>query len=95
MSSASTPCQSDCRPLAGSNAPSILPLEQQRALAEVSVASVLALGFKSGIFHVEGKFTSTHGAQLIEVSCALFFSSHPLQSVAKGAAGLPPQPFQG
>lgn len=50
--------------------PSLLPKEQQVALKELSVASVKALGFTSGVFHVECKYTST-GPQLIEVNARM------------------------
>merc|ERR1711953_590192 len=50
--------------------PSILPKEQQVALKDLSVKSVQALGFTSGVFHVECKFTSS-GPQLIEVNARM------------------------
>lgn len=50
--------------------PSLLPKDKQRELRELSVASVKALGFTSGAFHVECKYTST-GPQLIEVNCRM------------------------
>lgn len=51
-------------------APSLLPKEQQVSLKELSVSSVKALGFTSGVFHVECKYTST-GPQLIEVNARM------------------------
>lgn len=54
----------------GSNGPSTLPLWQQRELSEVAVGSVHALGFTTGVFHVELKQTS-RGARLIEVNCRM------------------------
>ena len=54
----------------GSNSPSILPSYQQRELLELSVKTVEALGFISGVFHVEGKYTS-RGPRLIEVNCRM------------------------
>lgn len=50
--------------------PSLLPLEQQRSLKDLAVKSVEALGFSSGVFHVECKATST-GPQLIEVNARM------------------------
>eukprot|EP00931_Biecheleriopsis_adriatica_P003086 TRINITY_DN10437_c0_g1_i2.p1 TRINITY_DN10437_c0_g1~~TRINITY_DN10437_c0_g1_i2.p1 ORF type:complete len:625 (+),score=118.02 TRINITY_DN10437_c0_g1_i2:69-1943(+) len=50
--------------------PSLLPRDQQVALKELSIASVKALGFSSGVFHVECKYTST-GPQLIEVNARM------------------------
>jgi len=50
--------------------PSILPKEQQVALKELAVGAVKALGFTSGVFHVECKYTST-GPQLIEVNARM------------------------
>lgn len=54
----------------GSNCPSILPRQQQRELLELGVNSVQALGFTSGVFHVECKYTS-RGARLIEVNARM------------------------
>jgi biotin carboxylase len=54
----------------GSNTPSILPGSQQRELLDLAVRSVQALGFVSGVFHVECKYTS-RGARLIEVNCRM------------------------
>ncbi|KFM27308.1 Carnosine synthase 1 [Auxenochlorella protothecoides] len=54
----------------GSNSPSILPSAQQRELLELGVASVKALGFDMGVFHVECKYTS-RGPRLIEVNCRM------------------------
>jgi len=51
-------------------APSMIPKEQQRQLRDLSVSIVKAMGFTSGVFHVEGKYTST-GPQLIEVNCRM------------------------
>ena len=53
---------------AGSNCPSILPMAQQRELCQISVAAVKCMGFTVGVFHVECKYTSANGPQLIEVS---------------------------
>lgn len=50
----------------GSNCPSELPHDQQKALCDLSVAAAKCLGFQMGALHVECKFTST-GPQLIEV----------------------------
>lgn len=50
--------------------PSLLPKEKQRELKELSVGSVKALGFTSGVFHVECKYTSS-GPQLIEVNARM------------------------
>lgn len=54
----------------GSNAPSILPNYQQREMLDLGVQSVQCLGFVSGVFHVECKYTS-RGARLIEVNCRM------------------------
>lgn len=50
--------------------PSLLPKDQQRDLKELAIASVKALGFTAGVFHVECKYTST-GPQLIEVNARM------------------------
>jgi len=50
--------------------PSLLPKDHQRQLKELAISSVKALGFTSGVFHVECKMTST-GPQLIEVNARM------------------------
>jgi carnosine synthase len=50
--------------------PSLLPKEQQAALKDLAVKSVEAIGFTSGVFHVECKMTST-GPHLIEVNARM------------------------
>jgi len=50
--------------------PSLIAKDQQRELKELAVASVKALGFSCGVFHVECKYTST-GPQLIEVNARM------------------------
>jgi carnosine synthase len=54
----------------GSNCPSILPVQRQRELIDLAVASVKVLGFKLGVFHVELKATS-RGPRLIEVNARM------------------------
>ena len=44
-----------------------MPIHQQRELCQLSVAAVKCMGFTVGVFHVECKYTSTNGPQLIEV----------------------------
>ena len=50
--------------------PSLLPQDQQRELKTLAVQSLEALGFSSGVFHVECKYTTT-GPQLIEVNARM------------------------
>eukprot|EP00927_Polykrikos_kofoidii_P002531 TRINITY_DN1100_c0_g1_i9.p1 TRINITY_DN1100_c0_g1~~TRINITY_DN1100_c0_g1_i9.p1 ORF type:complete len:597 (-),score=98.51 TRINITY_DN1100_c0_g1_i9:216-2006(-) len=50
--------------------PSAIPVQQQRELKELAIKSVEALGFWSGVFHVELKYTSS-GPQLIEVNARM------------------------
>merc|ERR1712039_674489 len=50
--------------------PSLLSKDDQTKLKELSVNCVKALGFTSGIFHVECKLTSS-GPQLIEVNARM------------------------
>lgn len=50
--------------------PSLLSRDKQVGLKELSIASVKALGFTSGVFHVECKYTSS-GPQLIEVNARM------------------------
>lgn len=54
----------------GSNCPSILPVSQQEEMKKLAAQSCLALGLKTGVFHVEAKYTS-HGPRLIEVNCRM------------------------
>ena len=51
--------------------PSLLPRKKQVELRELAVSSVKALGFQDGIFHVELKYTTQHGPQLIEVNARM------------------------
>lgn len=50
--------------------PSLQPKQEQAAVKDLAVKSVEALGFDSGVFHVECKFTS-NGPQLIEVNARM------------------------
>mmetsp|Transcript_51644 Transcript_51644/g.109731 ORF Transcript_51644/g.109731 Transcript_51644/m.109731 type:complete len:631 (+) Transcript_51644:91-1983(+) len=50
--------------------PSLLPKSEQKQLQDLGVECVKALGFTSGVFHVECKMTST-GPQLIEVNARM------------------------
>jgi len=50
--------------------PSLLPLQKQRELKDFAIRSIAALGFDSGVFHTECKYTST-GPQLIEVNARM------------------------
>jgi hypothetical protein len=72
----------------GSNCPSILGLAQQRELCALSVAAVKCMGFTVGAFHVECKFTSKNGAQLIEVDLpSLLACLHPPKALSCSRAG--------
>eukprot|EP00933_Yihiella_yeosuensis_P032052 TRINITY_DN25639_c0_g1_i1.p1 TRINITY_DN25639_c0_g1~~TRINITY_DN25639_c0_g1_i1.p1 ORF type:complete len:530 (+),score=96.62 TRINITY_DN25639_c0_g1_i1:34-1590(+) len=51
--------------------PSLLQRQKQVALKELAISSVKALGFEDGIFHVECKYTSSNGPQLIEVNARM------------------------
>ena len=59
----------------GSNCPSILPHDQQKALCDLAVAAAKCLGFQMGVLHTELKFTS-HGPQLIEVTPQMDLQLH-------------------
>lgn len=50
--------------------PSLLALHKQRELKDFAIRCVTALGFESGVFHVECRYTST-GPQLIEVNARM------------------------
>jgi len=51
--------------------PSLLHRTKQVELRELAVSSVKAVGFEDGIFHVECKYTTSHGPQLIEVNARM------------------------
>jgi len=51
--------------------PSLLSKQQQTELKELAINSVKVLGFTTGVFHVELKYTSNTGPQLIEVNARL------------------------
>jgi len=50
--------------------PSLLPKDQQAILKDLAIKSVEAIGFTSGVFHVECKMTS-NGPHLIEVNARM------------------------
>jgi len=50
--------------------PSLLPKDKQVALRDLAVQCIKSLGFTSGVFHVECKYTS-HGPHLIEVNARM------------------------
>lgn len=50
--------------------PSLQPKQEQTAVKDLAIKSVEALGFDSGVFHVECKLTSS-GPQLIEVNARM------------------------
>merc|ERR1712232_65962 len=54
----------------GGVCPSLLPKGKQDEIRELAVQSTKAVGFTSGVFHVELKYTST-GPQLIEVNARM------------------------
>ena len=54
----------------GTNCPSTYDPDKQRELIKLSVESTLALGFTSGCFHVECRYTS-RGPRLIEVNARM------------------------
>ncbi|KAF4657504.1 Carnosine synthase 1 [Perkinsus olseni] len=64
--------------------PSMLPKDQVEGLRKMAVDSVLAMGFSSGVFHVEGKYTSK-GPRLIEVNARLGGGPvHMMNKIANG-----------
>ena len=52
----------------GACTPSILPQSKQDELVETSIKMLKALGLTSGVMHVELKYTTQNGPQLIEVN---------------------------
>ncbi|EEQ98795.1 conserved hypothetical protein [Perkinsus marinus ATCC 50983] len=65
--------------------PSTLPSDQVAALEDLAVKSVIAMGFTSGVFHVEAKYTS-RGPRLIEVNARM--GGGPLRDQQKAATGV-------
>jgi biotin carboxylase len=54
------------------NCPSLLPESAQAQLRQMAASIVIdALGFVSGVFHVEAKYTSAGEPRLIEVNCRM------------------------
>jgi hypothetical protein len=54
----------------GLHCPSLYPAERQAELVELCAATVAGLGFRSGAFHVECKYTS-RGPRIIEVNARM------------------------
>ena len=50
--------------------PSVLPVSQQEEMLEEALATVKALGFRSGVFHVEERYT-IRGPRIIEVNARM------------------------
>ena len=66
--------------------PSLLPTDQQDLLRTMAYEiTVDALGFKSGVFHVEAKM-SPHGPRLIEVNCRM--GGGPIRAVHLARSGV-------
>lgn len=61
------PCQEPWFNETGDNCPSLLPPEQQKELVTMALDACAACGLTTGVFHVEGKYTS-RGPRLIEVN---------------------------
>jgi biotin carboxylase len=87
----------------GANCPSLYPQKRQDELIKLSVDTTLALGFRSGCFHVECKYTS-RGPRMIEVNARMGgVSVRDLNLIAWGvdlveehamaALGIPIRPF--
>ncbi|EER05758.1 conserved hypothetical protein [Perkinsus marinus ATCC 50983] len=84
--------------------PSALPRDRCDQLVDLAVSSVKALGFDSGVFHVEAKYTS-RGPRLIEVNARMGGGPvHLCHNISNGvelcvevmllAVGLPSRPFR-
>jgi carnosine synthase len=68
------------------NCPSLLSKSEQKALEEMAFRIATdALGFKSGVFHIEGKLSS-NGPRLIEVNCRM--GGGPIRSVHLTRSGV-------
>ena len=65
--------------------PSLLPIDQVEELEALAIASVKALGFHYGVFHVELKFTS-RGPRLIEVNARM--GGGPTRMIHKLVSGI-------
>merc|ERR1712100_273943 len=55
----------------GAVTPSLLPGHKQEELIQVSTKMLKAMGLTSGVMHVELKYTTTNGPQLIEVNARM------------------------
>lgn len=55
----------------GAVTPSLLPSHKQEELIQVSTKMLKAMGLTSGVMHVELKYTTTNGPQLIEVNARM------------------------
>lgn len=65
--------------------PSLLPLACQQALIDLSIDSLRAIGFPSGLFHIEAKLTA-RGPRLIEINARL--GGGPICEMHKRVAGI-------
>jgi len=66
--------------------PSRLVREDQEALIELGVASLSALGFAAGVYHIEAKLSPTKGAKLIEINPRL--GGGPIREMHLQVAGI-------
>lgn len=87
----------------GRNAPSLYPTNRQSEMISLASRTVLALGFRAGVLHVEMKFTS-RGARIIEVNSRMggnsvreihlrVFGVDLAEEHAFCALGIPSRPF--
>ncbi|EER18773.1 Phosphoribosylamine--glycine ligase, putative [Perkinsus marinus ATCC 50983] len=65
--------------------PSLLPEDKVEGLKKMAQDAVTAIGFKNGVFHVEGKFTS-RGPRLIEVNARM--GGGPTRLIHKHVSGV-------
>ena len=71
----------------GDNCPSLLPPAAQAEMVTLCTGTLAALGFTTGVFHVEGKVTA-RGPRLIEVNARMGGG----QARSRAAAAPPPAP---
>jgi carnosine synthase len=65
--------------------PSLLPVDSQKELIQLSIDSVMALRMSTGLFHIEAKLTS-RGPRLIEVNARL--GGGPICEMHKRVSGI-------
>jgi biotin carboxylase len=61
----------------GANLPSVLPEQKQREMVNLAVRTCQAMGMNNGCLHVEMKYTTNSGPQIVEVNGRMAGSPYP------------------